>query len=820
MAQILSASRRILAALFLLLGLVVVATGVYCYHYQDKIIQRFLDETNKQLRNPIRIGSIRCTFLKSFPNITLTLHNVVVEDHLASDEDVLTACKIYCSFDLWRLMQGQCVLTSCCLEDGKINLMGNSGCQLAWAAGVQHEIPLAVALQRIYLKNMEVMYGGERQHYVISAEQVQASVGWKHSKLEINLQGRATVQRIQLKDLSCARELPISLKASLLYDQRKQIWTLRPVQIRCENSLLTVQGNWGIEAASALTIQGKKINLQRLLDCLPEQYYPPIRLYNLYGELTLDLKAHRQQGRLFALQGDFVFSNGTFSVGQFPIPIRLCQLSGNLSIPNVQDLTTATLSIDKMASTLAGSELSGNLVLHNFRDPHLQCAAKATLDLASLDIPLAHVAITDASGKLNVHWEFAVNLRQLMCGVHTKEHLHFSGVLRAQAARFKLGSSQLLCKDLTGSLIFDGHDLVMKDLSAHMGLSNFVLDGTVHNLLPYLFSGIPKPRLDAKLYVDYLDLDELLHEKHTPAVQAKLSSANFDLTSYWVLDLDCDIRQCHFRRVKAKNLHGKIQVKDQKLVVRDLQLNILGGKSLLDGVLDASTGLLNIHTTAKLQGLQIADLFYAFENFQQNFLTDKHLNGEVFSDVDLTIQADRQWNMNWESLQADIGIRLHNGMLKNFDPVQQLAKYVAGENLTSLHFSELKNHILIKNKKIHLTPMEVHSNLTRIQLSGTHTFDGEIDYHFGVSFAGLQHKGGEARSEVLNADTSAGINLFFNLRGDINRYKISYDAESSRASLKGALREQGKIIGTIVQGGYQPKIQPPELAPDDYFDFD
>lgn len=821
MPQVLSAIRKILAALFLLLGLVVIATGVYCYHYQDKIIQKILDEANKQLHNPIRIGSIRCTLLKSFPNITLTLYDVVVEDHLASTEHLVTAHKVCCSFDVWRLMQGQCVLASCRLEDGKINLVGNLSRQIAWGAGVQHRVPLAVALQRIHLKNMEVMYGMEQQRYVISVAQVQASLGWEYAKLEVSLRGEATVQHIQLKDFLCAQELPISMKASLSYDQRQQIWTFRPMQIRCENSLLTVQGNWGLGAASALIIQGKKINLQRLLRCLPRQYHQPIRSCNLYGELTLDLKAHKQQGQHFVLQSDFVLSDGAFSVGQFPTPIKLCQLSGHLSIPNVQDLTTATLSIDKMASTFAGSALEGNLVLHNFRDLHLQCTSKVTLDLASLNIPLAHVAIADASGKLDGHWELEANLQQLMCGVHAEEHFHLSGVLRAQAAQFKLGPSQLLCKDLTGSLLFDGSDLVMKDLSAHIGPGNFVLDGIVHNLIPCLFSDTQKPRLDAKLYVDYLDLDALLHEQHTPAVQSRPSPTNFDINPHWMLDLDCDIRQFHFRRFKAKNMRGKIQVKDQKLIARDLELNISGGKAVLEGMLDASADALNIHTTAKLRGLRIADLFYAFENFQQNFLTDRHLSGEVFSDVDLTVQADRQWNINWEALQADIGVRLHHGMLKHFDPVQQLAKYVATENLTSLHFSELKNHILIKNRKIHLPSLEVHSDLTRIRLSGTHTFDGEIDYDLGLSFAGLPYsKGGEVSSTALEADTSAGINLSFKLWGDINQYRISYDAESSRASLKGALREQGKIISTIVQGEYQPKVQPQELAPDDYFEFD
>ncbi len=827
MSKVIKTIRKIVATLFLLLGIVVVATGVYCYRYQDQIIQKFLDEANKRLSNPIQMSSIQLTVFKSFPNITIILHDVVVKDRIETTTELVTARKIYFAFDVWQLVQGQYVLAHLSLAHGKLHLGEDLGSQLRWGRGAQkatqRKVPWIVQLQKITLKDMEIVYGSKQQRYRVSTEQMQASLRWEHARLEADLQGKATIQSIQLKELSFAQNLPISLKAALSYDPRQKTWTLRPTQLKHGSALLAVQGSWCLEAAAstvALTIQGMQISPQILLRCFPKQSCQKIKSYDPHGELTFNLSVNKQERKSLTLQGDFVLRDGTLTVSQFSRPIALSKLSGHLSIPNVQDLKTATLNIDKITSRLASSKLEGNLVLRDFHDLHLQCAAEATLDLASLSTLLAHPAITDASGKLDLHWELETNLQQLIRGTHAGDNFHLAGALQTQAAQFKLGQSQLLCKNLMGKLVFQDNVLVMQDFSGSIGPGSFVLAGTVQNLLPCVLSDNQNLCVAAKLYMDYLDLDALLDGKRVPTSPISSNSAKFDIAPRWALNLDCDIQQLHCRRFRGKNVRGKVKIKDQKLIAEKLQLGISGGKVFLDGVLDASTDRLNIHTVAKLQGVRIADLFYTFENFHQNFLMDRHLSGEVFSDVDLTMQADKKCNIRWDALQAAIDVRLHNGVLHAFEPMQQLAKYVDKANLADLRFSELKNRILIKDKTIYLPPMEVHSNLTRIQLSGTHTFDGKVAYQFGVPFMGVQKKEGEVALEAIAADALASMNLFFKLEGDINNYKISYDAKASRKSLTKAFKEQGKTLKALVQGVYQGKKYLQELAPDNYFEFD
>jgi hypothetical protein len=196
------------------------------------------------------------------------------------------------------------------------------------------------------------------------------------------------------------------------------------------------------------------------------------------------------------------------------------------------------------------------------------------------------------------------------------------------------------------------------------------------------------------------------------------------------------------------------------------------------------------------------------------------LGGSIFADLVLNIQTDKQWRVNWDSLTADMAIQVHNGILRNFAPLQKLSEYVTEEHLSHLRFSALKNNIQVKNKTIYIPPMDIYSNITQIQLSGTHTFDGQLAYNLVVPLANFKREAMLPAIETVGEESLAGLNLHLKLTGDTKNYKLSYDTEALKASLKANFGKQGKALKAILQGQYTEKKKVKELATDEYFDFD
>src|SRR3569832_289842 len=255
--------------------------------------------------------------LKSFPNITLILRDVIVKGDIETATHLITARNIDCVFDIWRLIQRQYVLRDLDLEHGKLHL-GEEGLN-RWLGRkestqevAKSENPMMVKLHKINLKDMEIVYNSKQQYHAINAERIQASVRWGPAGIKAQIQGRATIQRIYLNKVSLGTGLPVSLKATLSYDLQQKIWALQPVKLSHEGALLTLRGSWGSAAKSsiALDIQGEKINPQVLLQCLPEKYHQKIKSYNCRGILGVNLSFKREPSKSCALQGEYILRDG------------------------------------------------------------------------------------------------------------------------------------------------------------------------------------------------------------------------------------------------------------------------------------------------------------------------------------------------------------------------------------------------------------------------------------------------------------------------------------------------------------------------------
>jgi hypothetical protein len=150
------------------------------------------------------------------------------------------------------------------------------------------------------------------------------------------------------------------------------------------------------------------------------------------------------------------------------------------------------------------------------------------------------------------------------------------------------------------------------------------------------------------------------------------------------------------------------------------------------------------------------------------------------------------------------------------------------EQLDHLRFGDIQNHILIRDQQIHIPRMLVHSNLSDIRVSGTHTFDNHIDYHFDVPMRSIHLRSAKARERTARRkqhfgevapDDAAPTKLFLKARGTVDDYKISYDLPTAKAQLKENLVEEKKELKQVLKDKRKAATYEVELS-DEYFEFE
>lgn len=199
---------------------------------------------------------------------------------------------------------------------------------------------------------------------------------------------------------------------------------------------------------------------------------------------------------------------------------------------------------------------------------------------------------------------------------------------------------------------------------------------------------------------------------------------------------------------------------------------------------------------------------------------DKHLKGQIFAEVNTSMVFDENLRFRSDLFKADVGIAIRNGELNDFEPMQKLSKFVEEESLSKLRFSELRNIIRIQNETIYLPAMEVKSNVSTIEIRGTHTFDQHIDYYLKVPIRNFRKQDRDAAFGAIEDDGKGSANLFLTIRGTTEDYKIAYDSKAVVEKIKDDIKKEGQELKEIFQNKGSKETQNVELNEEEYFDFD
>jgi hypothetical protein len=151
--------------------------------------------------------------------------------------------------------------------------------------------------------------------------------------------------------------------------------------------------------------------------------------------------------------------------------------------------------------------------------------------------------------------------------------------------------------------------------------------------------------------------------------------------------------------------------------------------------------------------------------------------------------------------------------------MKKLSRYLDDEGLSRLRFSDLKNDIHIEKRIVYIPQMEVRSNVTDISISGTHSFDQQIDYRLVTPLRKKKIRDSEAQL-AIEEDPRVGPKLFLKIAGTTDNYRISYDTESVKKKIVSDFKREVKELKDAFKHKGKQKQKEVELQKDDYFDWD
>ena len=789
--------RKLLLYISIILAVIISGLAISVFLFKDRIIKQFVNEANKRLNTPVKIGKIDISMLSDFPNLAIVFTDVYIEDSHPGTYPLLTADRIAFNLNPIEVWRGNYSIRGLSVTGSetnlKINAAGKTNFNIIKEGSGGNGGTVRFDLKNVALTKTIVSYLDQQanQHHVFNSDKLAASISVTGDLYKIEANGNVLVEQIGIGSSLFLANKNFMVDAFVDYDDDKKSVLIKPSTLKIGRSQFAVDGNYTYKEKNLIDIkaEGKNTDIQTLLSLLPEEASKKLKQYRSDGDVffNLSLKGEISDKKSPFISVAFGCTDATLFHPDYKSRISHANLNGSFASPSLTDLSKAQLFLKDMEGELNGKLFKANLSVRTFDDPYIVFDFKGDLDAASVFNFYPIEDLTEVEGLLTADISFE-GQTSLLKKKATAQKVTTSGSIGLSHINFAYGKQNIHFRDINGSLQFNNNDLALSNVTGYFENSDFRLNGFFKNIITFLIFENQPIGIETDLRSNFLDLDQLFAIGFS---DEQSENYQFKISPNLQLNFNCDVKSMRYKRFKPKNIKGDLLVKNQVAVSRNITMNTLGGQLTVNGIVDAKNPkVIDVISSMKLNGQHLDSIFYVFDNFFQDFIQDKHLKGQAFASIELEMALNEKLNLISPTLISDISVTVKNGELNNFEPMKKLNKYLDDEGLGKLRFADLKNDIHIENKTIYIPQMEIKTNVTTIQLSGTHTFDQHIDYRV---IAPLRNKNKIDPDEAFGAVEDDGVGkakIFLKITGTTDKYTISYDKDAVKKKIANDLKKE------------------------------
>ncbi|MFH1004662.1 MAG: AsmA-like C-terminal region-containing protein [Bacteroidota bacterium] len=826
--------KRIVIALLLVFLLFLAAGIAIGYFYEDAAKQYLIGELNKNLNSKVIVDSknINLFVLRSFPYASIEFNDVKVLDYvdysrsqykkekkLICQPDTLFSVKtISFQFNIINLISGNYHIKKIKAVDGILKLKVNKFGDKNWDIWKETNDTLIsdssksiFALEKVFFKNIQTFYIDEKNmnDVMLTVRDGTLSGEFYSDEYSLETDGDMFVDYFKSDSINFLNKKSVKVDLDILVDNKKDVYQFTKGALQISGIKIAITGKYIVNNKSDyadLLLKGKDMDVQSVLSLLPEKYHKKIECYESDGifYFNASVKGEWNDYHYPDLKADFGINEADIIQQSSGIALRKVNLSGIYFSNSNQNL----LNVKTFSAMLGNGNISGNFRMEDFSNPHLYASAEANLSFSDMRQLLKidslwNYPIETLTGELKMKGTFDGRIKDLRkISKNADNKMILFGNMDIINTKLKIKNPSLSFDSINGSFLFNNNDIVINSFSGQTAKSDFFLKGSVINILAYTFLENEDITIDASFHSDNLNLNELLTSEQTSSdtiYKINFSpSLNFNLIS--------EIGHLEFRKFDANNISGTFQLRNQKLIIDPISFHTMDGSITASGMVDEiHSDTLLITCDAKLIKININKLFNQFENFGQSVITQNHLRGIVTADVQFASVWKSDLSVDLNRIYTRSNLLIEKGELIQFKPMKNLSRFIEVSELEHIKFSTLQNQIEIKEQKIFIPKMDIHSSAMDITLSGVHTFNNDIDYRIKVLLSELlSKKARKAKKEneefgVVEDDKSEKMNLFLSMTGTVNNPIIKYDRQGVKEKMKQDIALEKQTLKQILK---------------------
>jgi hypothetical protein len=790
--------------LFLLTTLVVVL-----HVYEDEIKQYAIDAINSHLKTDIEVRSIELSVFHDFPRASLEFNHVLIRDAFeeeVTDDTLLFSKRLYATFNFWDIWNGDYKVNRIAAEDSKVNLRtrknGDVNYHILQETEDSAENNFRFVLELLRIDRLEFSYTNlaTGQFYDIDVRHGLVQGNFTETRYELASESDLFIHRIKSNSLSLINYKNAHLDLKLDVDSESQTWRFKQGDLTIGHMPFEIVGMMDSTSVD-LGIKGKNIELEQLANSISAgtqgaRKYEGTGILNFEAAVAGELSATDMP----SVTAKFDVTNGTLTEPVQKLKVYDISLKGEYR--NAQAGREELLTFEDASLKLLNSYFTGDATIRNFARPVIDARMKGNLELGTFQKFLRIPKIEKIGGNVNLDVDFIIQFSDPEYRAELFSVSESKGNLMLKNVFYKGIDDPLTYENVNGEIIINGNDAAVRDLSVKTNKSDLVLNGAMNNLMQYI-AGAGNLGMIASLESNHIDLNEFIGESN---VNEEKAPTKFELPADLNLNIDLDIKNLKWDHHNFTGIGGKLLLANRKATATNFTLQTLGGSVAGNLVLDNRVEAGNmIEGNIDFNGVDVKTLFAEWENFDQDYITDKHLSGSGKGTIELLLFFNPYFSLIEEKIYALSTVEINNGELNDLETMKLVTDYMRSnkalklmlnkhidkfeDKLMHLKFSKLANQIEIKDRKIHIPKMKVVTSALELELFGWHDFDNNVEYHFSFRFRDLKTVPEYTEFGKIE-DDGLGLVIYLTMSGPVDDPTFSLDKDELKNDLKESLVDE------------------------------
>ncbi len=811
------------------------------YAFRGPIVERIKYEVNEQVDARVDFGRFGLSVLRSFPDVSLRISDVVVINEAPFEGDTLASIgRVVLTIDLRSVIGANGYeVKRIRLDSPDLRLRFLKDRSANWniipAAERIEEKPepaeafdFSLALRSVEIRNGRFFYYDDVYLTYIDVDGLNGRLRGDLTMDVTNISTRnARIESFSLRydRFPVLSNVGVGLTAQMEMDVRNRVFDFRgnellinalPVQF---DGLISLPPGGG--TMMDFSFAASRSDFAAFLSLVPAIYTDDFASLQTAGNMAFSGNVN---GLLKGESIPFFDLNLKVNDGMFRypgLPASVSDVQVDARIFNEGNRTdNVVIHMPELRMLLADNPVEARFGMRTpVSDPYIDIDLVGSLNLADIGtfIPLEESMILE--GLLESRLEAAGHLSDLESGAY--RNFSAEGWVRASDI---IAEADLLPARLELSraeATFSPQYLRVRSLQAKLGDSDVQASGRIDNILQYLFDGqVLTGYFDVRSA--YLDINQLMpgaqeperpvarrpatpEEKRPRAPGERPEEDPFTLSVIRVPEnidftLDARLRRVVFGEMDMQNLGGRLRVADQQVNMDRLAMDMLGGRLTLNGWYNTREALPDVSFALDFSSFDLAESFQTLNTVRVLAPIGQYARGKVSGGLTLNAQLDRSMMPVLASMSGRGNVRSSDLVVNNHPVMLSLAEQIHIDIFKQMDVRNVSLRFSFADGKVETAPFTIGFGRSEAQISGATWFDRRIDYAMRVDIPReqfgrdanqvLDNLVSQAAGRGIRVDPGDMVRLDVHLGGTIASPEVSVSMTGMMDAVKDQLRDE------------------------------